>query len=419
MFHTPIEDKDAERTAEELLEAINNTERPSSFVGAQFEALDLADETLGSSEEIDLRGVMVRNDVDLRDVVVEAPLRIDSGSIGGDLLMQRLESRGGLSCRDLQTGGQWLLYDATIDGRLDAAGYSGTSLIATGIHVADGVSVRKGVVESQLDFTQARVEGPVWLSHTRVTGHLDLGAAVFHDRLSLSHCQVAGNVVVRDTTVENGFSLEHLHVSETFDATQMRVSQGIEATSSQFDGEADFTEIEATGGRLDFDYSLFGEAVYFDMVTIASSRLSFQNAQFRGETVSFVWAAISGTLSFSGAHFTAGSQFRMVESSVGKSIVCDHASVDGEVYWKLSRVHDNVDFSDCTVTSLVFGVEIGGNLDFAYTYVADRTEFGEAIVHGDARFTGAQFDNEPMLTDATVEGSVAAYGLSVQTTSSE
>ncbi|KAB1193255.1 hypothetical protein GJR96_07265 [Haloferax sp. MBLA0076] len=328
--------------------------------------------------------------------------------------MQRLDAKGDLSCRHLQTGRQWLLYDATIDGRLDAFGGCGTSFLATGIRATGGISLRKATVDEQIDLTQAQVDGPVWLSHTHVGDHLDAGAAEFRDRLSLSHCRVGGDVTLRDTTVQDGLSLGHLHACGTVDAARLHVANGVDATSSQFDDEVDFTELTTADGHLVFDYATFDAAVYFDASTVDSPRLSFENAHF-DRTISFVRAAIAGTLSFSGARFTPQSQFRMVESTVGRDVVCDHATVDGEMYWNTSRVNENVDVSDCTITALEFGVEIGGRLDFAYTYVTERAGFTETTVHGPARFTCARFDSEPSLTDATLEGAVATYDLTVQT----
>ncbi|KAB1187478.1 MULTISPECIES: hypothetical protein [Haloferax] len=414
LFHTAIEDKDTDVVTAALVEAINDPDQPSTFIGAQFDALDLAGERLGGDDAVDLREVIVRNDIDLSEATIETPLQLDAASVGGTLSMQRLETSGDISCRHLQTAGQWLLFDARIGGRLDAFGFSGTSLVATGVNVGDGISVRKGTVDEQVDFTQATVDGPVWLSHTDIGGHLDTGAAVYHDRLSLAHCRVEGDVALRDSTVEAELLLDHLHVCGTFDATNLHVAHGVDAKSSQFDGEVDFTEFTATGGHLEFGYARFDAAVYFDAVTIDSTHLSFQNAHFSGGTVSFVRAAITGTLTLSGARFTPESPFRMVETRVGRNVVCDHVSFGGEVYWNALRVNDNVDFSDCTVTALEFGVEIGGRLDFAYTYVSARAGFTETVVRGPARFTSARFDSEPSLTDATLEGDVAAYDVSVQ-----
>ncbi|MFC7202659.1 hypothetical protein ACFQJC_03975 [Haloferax namakaokahaiae] len=412
MFHTPIEDKDADSTRVALVETVNDPDEPSAFVGAQFDGLDLGGETLRSDETIDLSGVLVQADLDLSEATVDAKLRLDAASVGGTLSMRRLEATAGISCRHLQTGRQWVLSDATIEGRLDALGFSGISFVATDIRVTGGLSVRKATVDGNVNLTRAAVGGPVWLSHTHVGGHFDTEGAVYTGRLTLAHCRVDGDVTLRKTTVKGRLSLEHLDACGAVDATRLHVAEGVDARSSQFGGEADFTEFTATGGPIAFDYARFDAAVSFDAARVESSQFACRNAHFE-RSVSFVRAAFAGTLTFSGARFGPGSALRMVGTIVGNDVVCDHAAFDGDVYWNDLRVGENVDFSDCTVTTLEFGVAIGGRLDFAYTYVSERADFTDTVVHGPARFTCARFDTNPSLSDAALNGDVAVYDLSV------
>ena len=413
-FHAPIDEKDPDETAAALVAAIDDPERPSSFVGAQFESLDVAGEVLGGDDAIDLRDIIVRRDIDFSEATLEVPLRLDAASVGGELFMHRLEANADVSCQNVQTGRNWLLTDARIDGRFDATGFSVESLVATNADVGGAVSLRKGTVDDQLGLSQTWFDGPVLLTHTRVGGRLDSGGATYSDRLSLSHCTVGGDVVLHDSRVEGRLLLEHLRVNGEFDATSLRVAGGVDARSSQFDAPVDFTELSVTGGRFDCSYATFDAPVFVDAATIDTD-LAFRNAQFEGGTVSFVQTSVSGSATFSGARFTPSASFRLVETRVGGTVVCRHASFGGEVYWTDSRVHGNVDFSDCTVTALEFGVEIGGGLDFAYTYVSGNAGFTETIVRGATRFTSARFDTEPSLTDATLEGDVATYDLSVET----
>ncbi|KAB1198167.1 MULTISPECIES: hypothetical protein [Haloferax] len=413
-FHAPIDEKRADETAAALVEVINDPERPSTFVGAQFESLDVAGEILGGDETIDLRDVIVRQDIDLRDATLEPTLRLDAASVGGGLFMHRLDASADVSCPQVQTGGDWVLSEATLDGRLDGVGLNVSSLVARRAHVEGDVSLRKGTVDDQVGLSQANFGGTVRLTHTRVGGRLDLGATVYDGRLSVSHCTVDGDVSLQDATVEDGLVLEHLRVKGEFDARHLDVVGGVDARSSQFDGEVDFTELTTTAGPVDCSYARFDAPVYIDSATVDSTRLSFQNAQFDGGTVSFVRTAISGTVSFSGARFTPSAPFRLVETTVGGSVVCKHTSFGSEVYWTGVQVHGNVDVSDCTITALEFGVEIDGGLDFAYTYVSETAGFTETVVRGAARFTSARFDTEPTLSDATLEGAVATYDLSVE-----
>ncbi|WP_411964493.1 hypothetical protein [Haloferax sp. YSMS24] len=412
-FHAPIEAKNPDETTAALVAAIDDPERPSEFVGAQFESLDVAGEALGGDGIIDLRDVIVRRDIDLSETTLESPLRLDSASVGGELFMQRLDANADVSCQNLQTGQRWMLSDARIDGRLDASGFSVNSLVATSAHVTGAVSLRKGTVDEQLGLSQAAFEGPAHLTHTRVGGRLDSGAATYDDTLSLSHCTIGGDVILQDSTVEGSLLAEHLRVTGEFDATTLHVAGGVDLRSSTFDAPVDYTELTVTGGRFDCSRATFDAPVFVDAATIDAA-LSFQNAQFDGGIVSFVQTAVSGSATFAGATFTPSAPFRLVETTVGGTLVCNHATFGAEVYWTDSRVHGNVDFSDCTVAALEFGVEIHGGLDFAYTAVSGNAGFTETVVRGAARFTSARFDTEPSLTEATLEGDVATYDLSVE-----
>ncbi|WP_416840359.1 hypothetical protein [Haloferax sp. DFSO52] len=412
-FHAPIEEKNPDATTAALVETINDPDRPSTFVGAQFDSLDLSGATLAGGDTIDMRELIVRRDIDLSEATVEPALRLDSASAGGELLMHRLDANSTVSCLNFQTGEDWILTDATLDGRLDASGFNVDSFVATGVRIEGDALFRKGTADDQVGLSQARFDGTVQLTHTRIGGRLDIGGTVCTDQLSLSHCSVDGDVTLHDATVEGGLRFEHLRVGGEFDATHLHVTGGVDARSSQFETGVDMTELTATGGRVDFSYATFEAAVYVDAVTIDGT-LSMQHAQFDGGTVSFVRTAIAGGFILTGARFTPNAPFRLVETTVGGAVSCSHASFGSEVYWTGSRVHGNVDMSDCTMTALEFGVEIDGGLDFAYTYVAQSAGFTETVVRGAARFTSARFASEPSLTEATLEGDVATYDLSVE-----
>ncbi|AFK19809.1 hypothetical protein E6P09_01100 [Haloferax mediterranei ATCC 33500] len=414
LFHAPIEGKNAEAVTESLLDVVNDPTRPSVFIGGKFETLGLASADLESEEPIDLRGAMIHHNCDLRDATVDAPLRLDGVSVGGAMCMQRFEARSTVSCRGLQVGGRWALCEATVDGRLDATDFSTESLIATDAHFVRGATFRRGTVEAQFAAARATFDGPTWLSHTRVGGHLDLGNVTCTHRLSLAHCHVDEHVNIQSATVDDGISLDHLHVGHEFDATRLTVTGGIDATTGQFDGTVDCTGLTVTDGRVDFGHCTFEGPVYFDGATISGRKLRFHDAQFESGTVSFVRTAISGNLDLSGVTCSTTATVRVVEGSVGGSIICDHATFEDELFFSNVRVKRDFDFSDCTVGTLTFGVEVDGRLDFAYTHVTDSAEFRATIIHGPARFTSAQFDTDPSLTDATLDGTVAAYNLSVE-----
>ncbi|WP_049915313.1 pentapeptide repeat-containing protein [Haloferax mucosum] len=413
LFHLPVDEKDAATVAGALVAVANDPARPSAFIGGQFEALSVASADLESDAPLDLRGSMIHHDLDLRDATVDARLRLDGVSVGGSVFMDRFDARKEVTCRRIQIGGRWVLSEATVGGRLDATDFGADSLIATDATFERGVTFRRGSVESALVVARATFDGPAWFSHTHIGGHLDIGNATCERRLSLAHCRVAGSVTAQSTTVGNGLSLDHVHVGREFDAERLTVAGGIDATTGRFDGDVDCAGLTCTDGQVEFDHSTFRGAAHFDGATITGRRLSFRSARFESGPVSFVRTAVSGDFDLSEVTSSATAAVRVVEGSVGGSVVCNHATFEGELFLSAMRVKRDFDFSDCTVGMLTFGVEVDGRLNFAYTHVTDSAGFRETVVHGPARFTNARFDTDPSLTDATVDGSIAAYNLSV------
>ncbi len=414
LFHRPVGETRPAAVTEALRETVTDPERPSVFVGGSFERIDLAGLTLADDAPLDFRGAMVKGDIDLRDAALGGALRLNRVSVGGAVCMQRLDAPATVVCRNLQVGDQWVLCGARFGDRFDATGFSAGAVVATGTRFEGGATFRKGVVDDGVSLAKAHFGGPAWFSHTRLGGRLDLGNVACDRRLSLAHCRVRGSIVATSATVGGGLSLEHLTVDGELDAPRLTVGGGIDATSAGFGGPVDCTGLTARDGSVDFTHSAFSGPVSFDNATVEGRVLRFRSARFESGPASFVRATVTGGLDLSDAVCSADSPVRVVETTVGGSVVCDHARFGDEVFCSGVRVARDVDFSDCTVKSLVFGVEIEGRLDFAYTHVTDAAAFGDTVVRGPARFTSARFDADPTLTEATLDDTVAAYDMSVE-----
>lgn len=414
LFHRPVEETRPAAVTEALREAVTDDGRPSAFVGATFERVDLAGVTLPPDARLDFRGAMVKSDIDLRDATLDGALRLDRVSVGGAVCMQRFDATGAVSCRHLQVGDRWVLCEAELSGRFDATGFSAGSVVATEARFEGGATFRKGVVDDDVSLAKSRFGGPAWFSHTRLGGRLDLGNAAFDHRLSLAHCRIRGGVVAASATVEGGLSLEHVVVDGELNATRLTVGGGIDATTAAFGGRVDCAGLTARDGPVDFTHSAFDGPVYFDNATVEGRALRFRNARFGSGPASFVRAAVDGEFDLSDAVCSADSPVRLVETTVDGCVICDHARFGDELFCSGVRVGRDVDFSDCTVGTLTFGVEIEGRLDFAYTHVTDAAAFGDTVVHGPARFTSARFDADPSLTEAALGDTVAAYDISVE-----
>ncbi|WP_148414991.1 pentapeptide repeat-containing protein [Haloferax sp. KTX1] len=414
LFHRPAEETRSGAVTEALREAVEDDARPSAFVGAAFERIDLAGVTPPSDASLDFRGAMVKSDIDLRDATLDGALRLDRVSVGGAVCMQRLDASGAVSCRHLQIGDRWVLCEARFDERFDATAFSAETVVATAARFEAGATFRKGVVDDDVSVAEARFGGPAWFSHTRLGGRLDFGNAAFDRRLSLAHCRVRGSVVAASATVDDGLSLEHLTVEGELDAARLTVDGGIDATTAAFGGRVDCTGLTARDGAVDFTHCAFGGPVYFDNASVEGRGLRFRSARFESGPASFVRVAVDGGLELSDAVCSAESPVRLVEAAVGESVICDHARFGDELFCSGVRVARDVDLSDCTVGSLTFGVEIGGRLDFAHAHVTDAAAFGDTVVHGPARFTSARFDADPTLAEATLDDTVAAYDVTVE-----
>lgn len=326
--------------------------------GKRVSRLRLEDKVIKG--DLDLRGMTIKNECQLFNVVVEGDLRADEARFLGSFEARRLTVRGRVQFYSCQFGGLVRLDEAVFKRGARFAGSRFESEL-----VLEGLKINGGDLD---------------LNDCEVAAGLELERAQIHGDLRLEHAQLGGWVDMSEYQGRN------LH------AKRARFASGLELRSAHFGGSIDLSDVEvqgdvsargaSLGARLDLRRSVFENRV--DLVRLECRDVFLDGAQFSKELclsavearrLQAVEAQVLGALKLEEARLSADLNLQgahLLELDLSQS------RVGGDLRAKSLQVS----------TWMAEGMSVEGDV-LASGLQAQWLRFQGLRVEGDARFEGA------------------------------
>ena len=343
---------------------------------------------------IDLRGARLTavdwNDASLSgecefaDAVVEGPFDVAGANFEDDVDFEGVRFAGDVTARETRFHADTCLRDTVFEG---GAAFDGVEFRGDANLVDDDACFERAVFEAGASFRKARFryadfvecafEGDVDFDEVTFAGDAEFADAVFRDRASFRGAAFEGDA---DVLID----------------------------------DADFSGA-AFGGVAAFDHATFGLGNFGDASFAAEAR--FDDVAFEDDAA-FADAAFEADATFAEARFRRDADFSGVDAAA--DLVFVGAEFDGG---------DNVEDDDVSFE----GASVAGTADFrsvrarfvnAASLTAGAATFADAVVSGDAVFTGAEFGRltldecrfrgDSNFSEVRVDGDCSARGVEFQ-----
>lgn len=305
LFHLPEADRpdDADAVAE-FVAVVNDDEshddaadRPPRFIGARFEHFDVECDTLGATEDIDLRhvhaetfdwagatvtvgldasGLRVDGRTELTGTTFESDVALLGAKFHGvakfrDTTVESLNGRGMTCERDADFHGMTVTGDLQLPGATfeDAVNVLDLTVTGTaslnGATFEDGLNCQQATFESRASFRKATFESRSSFNDATFAGEADFREATFEFPIFIG-TTFAGSVRFEDAQFVGEADFRTATFEDDVDCQQATFREG-KFQDATFHEEADFSE--AT-----FEWARFADATFNGAVT-------FENAGFR------------------------------------------------------------------------------------------------------------------------------------------
>lgn len=423
LFHLPVEQKEDHRVTWALLDTLNsfNEEEGESpwrtqFIGARFGELKIEGESfeLPSDQPIDLTHCRFRDHISLIDTQFNAEIDFTGATFEGGL--EVADTTFGRSVKfNYSSFEEKVLFDGVLfDDRVYLKMITASAPVELTSTTLNGwFSFRDAVFEEEVEIKDSSFDAQ------DISGTFQ--DVTFEDEATFERTSIAGDFGFTTATFQSGLKFVEMMTKSEVDFHGTVIAGDLICDQTEFAGILDFrspshypkTHIEGKGSfnetsfgaRPKLSGSVFGEASFND-VSFATGA-TFEQTHFKGKaSFSNIESKSKGTFEFT--NVTADGPVTFDDASFTKSVDLSDTQFRADVtfrgaWFRKSNSRDRFDASN---------VSFGGQVSFAEAWfmqparftnieVSETAQFEDVHFDSKSDFSGAEFDDSIQFRDAT------------------
>jgi len=423
LFHLPVEQKEDNRVTSALLKAVNSIDDDieesrlrTQFIGARFGELKIEGESfeLTSDQPIDLTHCRFQDHISLMDSQFNAEIDFTGATFerGLEIVDTTFGRSVNFNCSSFD--GKILFDGVLFDNRVYFKTITASAPVElTSTTLNDWFSFRDAAFEGELKikdssfsaqdisgtFHGAMFEHKAIFERTSIDGDFGFSTATFQSGLNFVEMITKSEVIFSGTVIAGDLVCDQTEFEGMLDFTSPS-----HYPKTHIEGKGSFNEV-SFGARPKLSGSVFGEASFND-VSFATGA-TFDETQFKGK-VSFTSIESKSKGTFEFTNVTADGPVTFDDASFTKSVDLSDTQFRADVRFRGAwfRKSNSLDRFDAS------NVSFGGQVSFTEAWfmqparftnieVSETAQFEDAHFDSKSDFRGAEFDDSIQFRDAT------------------